>query len=77
VSTRVMGTYGYAAPEYVMTGKISMIWKFQIYKVVIAVTHAYAFLCSWRLFGMMLIVLLISHIYDFSPIWIKNLIKHL
>jgi len=21
VSTRVMGTYGYAAPEYVMTGK--------------------------------------------------------
>jgi hypothetical protein len=43
VSTRVMGTYGYAAPEYVMTGKISMIWKFQIYKVVIAVTHAYTF----------------------------------
>lgn len=23
VSTRVMGTYGYAAPEYVMTGKCS------------------------------------------------------
>lgn len=23
VSTRVMGTYGYAAPEYVMTGKES------------------------------------------------------
>jgi serine/threonine protein kinase len=23
VSTRVMGTYGYAAPEYVMTGKHS------------------------------------------------------
>ena len=23
VSTRVMGTYGYAAPEYVMTGKAS------------------------------------------------------
>lgn len=22
VSTRVMGTYGYAAPEYVMTGKV-------------------------------------------------------
>jgi serine/threonine protein kinase len=22
VSTRVMGTYGYAAPEYVMTGKL-------------------------------------------------------
>lgn len=25
VSTRVMGTYGYAAPEYVMTGKCSLI----------------------------------------------------
>lgn len=25
VSTRVMGTYGYAAPEYVMTGKASNI----------------------------------------------------
>jgi len=24
VSTRVMGTYGYAAPEYVMTGTISV-----------------------------------------------------
>lgn len=24
VSTRVMGTYGYAAPEYVMTGMISV-----------------------------------------------------
>lgn len=24
VSTRVMGTYGYAAPEYVMTGKVSV-----------------------------------------------------
>lgn len=24
VSTRVMGTYGYAAPEYVMTGKIKL-----------------------------------------------------
>ncbi|KAJ6691309.1 hypothetical protein OIU74_015913 [Salix koriyanagi] len=25
VSTRVMGTYGYAAPEYVMTGKWTLI----------------------------------------------------
>ena len=25
VSTRVMGTYGYAAPEYVMTGKFSWV----------------------------------------------------
>lgn len=24
VSTRIMGTYGYAAPEYIMTGKFSM-----------------------------------------------------
>lgn len=24
VSTRVMGTYGYAAPEYIMTGESSM-----------------------------------------------------
>lgn len=23
VSTRIMGTYGYAAPEYIMTGKVS------------------------------------------------------
>lgn len=23
VSTRIMGTYGYAAPEYIMTGKLS------------------------------------------------------
>ena len=23
VSTRIMGTYGYAAPEYIMTGKFS------------------------------------------------------
>jgi len=22
VSTRIMGTYGYAAPEYIMTGKL-------------------------------------------------------
>ena len=29
VSTRVMGTYGYAAPEYVMTGKSSD-GKFQL-----------------------------------------------
>lgn len=26
VSTRVMGTYGYAAPEYVMTGKSMSVW---------------------------------------------------
>lgn len=25
VSTRVMGTYGYAAPEYVMTGESSLV----------------------------------------------------
>jgi hypothetical protein len=25
VSTRVMGTYGYAAPEYVMTGEWTLI----------------------------------------------------
>lgn len=25
VSTRVMGTYGYAAPEYVMTGKCNSV----------------------------------------------------
>ena len=24
-----MGTYGYAAPEYVMTGKFSLIWQVQ------------------------------------------------
>lgn len=28
VSTRVMGTKGYAAPEYVMTGKFSIFYKF-------------------------------------------------
>lgn len=30
VSTRVMGTYGYAAPEYVMTGQhyIFLFWHF-------------------------------------------------
>lgn len=28
VSTRVMGTYGYAAPEYVMTGKHNLAWVF-------------------------------------------------
>ena len=27
VSTRVMGTYGYAAPEYVMTGRLITISK--------------------------------------------------
>lgn len=32
VSTRVMGTYGYAAPEYVMTGKNL---KFQLHLVLI------------------------------------------
>jgi len=26
VSTRVVGTYGYAAPEYVMTGKNETLW---------------------------------------------------
>ena len=32
VSTRVMGTYGYAAPEYVMTGKRSLFkFKSQLY----------------------------------------------
>lgn len=25
VSTRIMGTYGYAAPEYIMTGKFSQL----------------------------------------------------
>lgn len=24
VSTRIMGTYGYAAPEYIMTGKLTL-----------------------------------------------------
>lgn len=28
VSTRVMGTYGYAAPEYVMTGKCGNFYIF-------------------------------------------------
>jgi serine/threonine protein kinase len=28
VSTRVMGTYGYAAPEYVMTGEFYFIYIF-------------------------------------------------
>lgn len=28
VSTRVMGTHGYAAPEYVMTGKLQIILLF-------------------------------------------------
>lgn len=28
VSTRVMGTYGYAAPEYVMTGECSYLQSF-------------------------------------------------
>lgn len=28
VSTRVMGTYGYAAPEYVMTGELVDSWFF-------------------------------------------------
>lgn len=27
VTTRVMGTYGYAAPEYVATGKIHIIFQ--------------------------------------------------
>lgn len=27
VSTRVMGTYGYAAPEYVMTGEFLLFFK--------------------------------------------------
>jgi serine/threonine protein kinase len=29
VSTRVMGTYGYAAPEYVMTGMSSTIFYYK------------------------------------------------
>lgn len=29
VSTRVMGTYGYAAPEYVMTGMVSLYLQIQ------------------------------------------------
>ena len=35
VSTRVMGTYGYAAPEYVMTGKdgIPYIIRKQVYVI--------------------------------------------
>lgn len=28
VSTRIMGTYGYAAPEYILTGKISYIGRY-------------------------------------------------
>jgi serine/threonine protein kinase len=30
VSTRVMGTYGYAAPEYVMTGKYLVIFAMTV-----------------------------------------------
>jgi serine/threonine protein kinase len=28
VSTRIMGTYGYAAPEYIMTGNLSFLLQF-------------------------------------------------
>jgi len=31
VSTRVMGTYGYAAPEYVMTGKSAILNLFLVF----------------------------------------------
>lgn len=31
VSTRVMGTYGYAAPEYVMTGELCHNYVTELY----------------------------------------------
>lgn len=35
VTTRVMGTYGYAAPEYVMTGKRALAFILNLYNLVI------------------------------------------
>lgn len=32
VSTRIMGTHGYAAPEYIMTGKYLFCMSFVTYK---------------------------------------------
>lgn len=46
VSTRVMGTYGYAAPEYVMTGET----HFSIYKSSL-VSFCWNFLISFFLLG--------------------------
>lgn len=40
VSTRVMGTYGYAAPEYVMTGKLKIIFLFFLL--------LFKLCCSWE-----------------------------
>lgn len=37
VSTRVMGTYGYAAPEYVMTGKCDLMHILTIIIIIMSI----------------------------------------
>jgi serine/threonine protein kinase len=44
VSTRVMGTYGYAAPEYVMTGKCNRSHSKPVWISLLCVE--YKFLCK-------------------------------
>lgn len=56
VSTRVMGTYGYAAPEYVMTGKASNIMRGLSYQLLRIYSFLFAsgkalLLANWILDG--------------------------
>ncbi|KAE9463542.1 hypothetical protein C3L33_04557, partial [Rhododendron williamsianum] len=46
VSTRVMGTYGYAAPEYLATGMTQCMWTF---------SHLHVLICSFRLMFLFLL----------------------
>ncbi|KAH7515151.1 hypothetical protein FEM48_Zijuj11G0165500 [Ziziphus jujuba var. spinosa] len=50
VSTRVMGTYGYAAPEYVMTGMFPLMSEISMtgrYKIIYIYIYIYIYICIY------------------------------
>jgi serine/threonine protein kinase len=49
VTTRVMGTYGYAAPEYVSTGTTSLGLKFRFGKLNSLILLMFRYFCNYAL----------------------------
>jgi len=46
VSTRVMGTYGYAAPEYVMTGELLKAIDADFFPFIFLISQKYGFIIN-------------------------------